>query len=259
MADDLERDFSQIIQTLETGDPARLHEIIADARALLPYFGQMTAAVKNLEGHATFDTLTELPNRRSFKERLGREVSHAHRLESRGMPQQVHVLFIDIDHFKSINDDPRLGHDAGDLYLKTIAAHMQKVLSRETDVVARLGGDEFAAILLDCDEDVARKLAGELREAVKRSSDEAKREYEKENGIVLRADEANVTASIGLASFRGEDDTAEDMTKRADQAMYVAKKEGKDKVVLFSEIPQGGDGSDGDGDGGDPAALKAVG
>lgn len=258
MADDIERDYSQIIQTLESlDDPARLQEYVADMRALLPYFGQMTGAVRNLEAHATFDTLTELPNRRSFGERLGREVSHAHRLEARGMPQQIHVLFIDIDHFKGINDNPRLGHDAGDLYLKTIAEHMQGVLSRDTDVVARLGGDEFAAILLDCDENVARKLAEELREAVQQSSDVAKREYEKKNGIVLSAEEANVTASIGLASFEGKDDTDEDIMKRADKAMYVAKKEGKNKVVLFSELPDGEDDSDGDGD--DPTALKVVG
>ena len=109
--------------------------------------------------HANFDTLTDLPNRRLFRDRLDQELKKAHRT---GM--QVALLFIDLDRFKEVND--LLGHDAGDLLLMQASERLAACI-RDSDTVARLGGDEFTVILTELDsmahvEQVAQKILATL-------------------------------------------------------------------------------------------------
>lgn len=238
---DIGKDIRLLADAVEQ-DPSRVQEMLADLRMYAAYLDAHKNDVLQLENHATFDTLTQLPNRRHFTETLAMQAGHALRSAEKGVPPELHVLYIDIDKFKEINDG--LGHDTGDLYLKTVATAMREALPRDTDVVARKGGDEFVALLLDCDAAAAERIAERLREAVRRASGRAKHEYQKVQNTILPTDEGNVTASIGFASLAGENDSAEALEKRADQAMYMAKSRGRDQVVQFSQ-----DMADGDSDG----------
>jgi diguanylate cyclase (GGDEF)-like protein len=233
--EDVSATLALLAQGIED-DPGRTLELIGDLHACANYLDNMSATARILEDNAAFDPLTELPNKRHFREMLRADLSHAARQARHGVEQQLHVLFIDLDGFKSINDDPRLGHDAGDRYLQAVAAHMQGALHREYDVVARNGGDEFAALLLDCDDAAAHAIAERLRAAVHAGSSEAKAACASAIGASLSAGEANVSASIGLASFAGAGDTVDAILKRADQAMYAAKQSGKDRVVAYRDL-----------------------
>ncbi len=129
----------------------------------------------------------------------------------------------DVDHFKLFND--RYGHDGGDICLRQIATALQGVVSRPSDLVARYGGEEFALVLPGTDEEGARHLGEQLREAVQ--------------GLgIANADVgkgAVVTISVGVTSidhFRS--DGAGCLLKRADEALYQAKKNGRNQVVFLS-------------------------
>ena len=155
---------------------------------------------------AEFDTLTGLPNRALFSDRLQQAMARA----ARG--KLMALLFLDIDHFKTINDT--LGHAAGDELLKTFAARMQGAV-RESDTVARLAGDEFTIILEGVrDVDDAKMLAGKLVVALRQPIELAGRKVE-------------VTASIGVSlNVAGESDDAA-LLRRADAALYEAKRRGR--------------------------------
>lgn len=228
--EDVQGDLQRMTRIMEE-EPARMAEMIANMKMIATYLKSVEKLAKNNEDHAAFDTLTELPNLRSFNYTLQADISHAIRRESEEKKSQhLHVLFIDLDNFKSINDSKNLGHDVGDLYLKTVATSMRGAL-RQEDLIARKGGDEFVAILLDLDEEVVRGVAEKLREAVAEGSMAAKREYGRQKMTILNAGEANVTASIGIASFK-LGDSADDLTKRADTAMYKAKRAGRNRIVV---------------------------
>lgn len=167
------------------------------------------------------DALTGLPNRVSFEQRLEHGLIQAKR-HSRGLA----VLFIDIDKFKNINDSH--GHDSGDQVLLMVAKRLQSCL-RDEDMVSRWGGDEFVCLLLEIKQDadvtrLAEKLVTQIAEAC---------EF---NGITL-----SVRASIGIAIYPADGETADILLKNADTAMYKAKGTEK-RVVLFRESgkPRGG-------------------
>ena len=155
---------------------------------------------------AEFDTLTGLPNRALFCDRLQQAMARA----ARG--KLMALLFLDIDHFKTINDT--LGHAAGDELLKTFAARMQGTV-RESDTVARLAGDEFTIILEGVrDVDDAKMLAGKLVVALRQPIELAGRQVE-------------VSASIGVSlNVAGESDD-DALLRRADAALYEAKRRGR--------------------------------
>lgn len=224
-------DLLRIVQMLERNQN-QPRDSFAELRKHIGYLDRLIEKAKDIEKHATFDELTGLPNKRYFREVLHMNISHAKRYEQ----QRLQVLFIDLDHFKDIND--LYGHDVGDLYLMIIAEHIKIEMRRDYDMIARNGGDEFVAFLLDCNQSIAHETAERLCVAVHEGSNEAKREFERKKGIILDADKANVTASIGLASFRGPDDSDEELLNRADQAMYAAKNGGKNRVVIFSELEE---------------------
>lgn len=158
---------------------------------------------------ATYDTLTGLFNRHSFKRILDQIMD-----ESRRYDRCFAIFFIDLDGFKSVND--RMGHDAGDTVLQQAAKRMRDCL-RSTDRLARLGGDEFCAIILEVDSrDKASRVAQKL-------ISELKRPFDLEKGT------GQIGASIGIALFPWDGRNSESLVKSADTAMYTAKSEGKGK------------------------------
>ena len=161
---------------------------------------------------AHYDHLTGLPNRRLFLDQL----EHAIKLAKR-RHQKTAVLFLDLDGFKQVNDT--LGHDAGDQLLKEVAARIKTVL-RESDVAARMGGDEFTFVLNDIGtHENAAAVAQKIIETLS----------EKFN---LKGHESQIGGSIGIAVHPDDASDHEALLRRADEAMYVAKKSGKNTYRL---------------------------
>ena len=163
---------------------------------------------------ANFDTLTELPNRRMFRDRLAQEIKKAQRAS-----QPLALLLIDLDRFKEVNDT--LGHNIGDMLLREAARRIGDCV-RATDMVARLGGDEFAVVMsgLRVFDSVERVVQGILRKLAE--------PYALEKEVVY------VSASIGVTLYPDDANEMEGLLKNADQAMYVAKNEGRDRHSYFT-------------------------
>jgi diguanylate cyclase (GGDEF)-like protein len=167
---------------------------------------------KYLFGLAHFDQLTGLPNRTLLIDRLNQTISVSNRTS-----RAVSLLFIDLDGFKPVNDT--YGHTIGDRMLKEVATRLLSCL-REGDTAARLGGDEFVVLLLDSDIERAIKVANRILETLR-----AEFEIEKRNI-------AGITASIGIAEYPEHADSLDSLLTAADNAMYLAKKSGKDKYAV---------------------------
>ena len=172
---------------------------------------------RRLENIAHFDTLTGLPNRVLFADRLRHAMANAKRRASR-----LGIAFIDLDGFKAVNDEH--GHDVGDELLRKVADNMRSAL-RESDTLARLGGDEFAAVLSDLPSDEhAIPALDRLLRAIARDCE-------------LREHRLKVSASIGLSYYpQPEDIDAEQLLRQADQAMYIAKQGGKSRFHIFDAV-----------------------
>ncbi len=175
-------------------------------------------AENEIQQLAYFDSLTQLPNRRYFKERLDAAVALAQRREAAGA-----LLYLDIDHFKKIND--MLGHSVGDLLLIEASARI-KALLRQEDVVARIGGDEFVIMLGDLSLDT-QHCAQQASAVAYKVRNELLRPF------VLEGDEHFVTSTIGIAVFPEHHDSAEQLLKMADAAMYRGKTDGRNTVFFF--------------------------
>lgn len=177
---------------------------------------ELQSMMHKLEAQATHDSLTGLANRSLFFEQL-RESVDAARLAG----DKLAIIFVDLDGFKSINDT--LGHQAGDAMLVELS-HRLSTSVRESDCVARLGGDEFAVMLAalreqSAAEAVARKLLARLQEPVALSQ-------------ASRAQ--RLSASVGVSVYPDDAEDPEELLRRADTAMYVAKHSGKDRVCAWS-------------------------
>jgi diguanylate cyclase (GGDEF)-like protein len=167
-----------------------------------------------LEHMANHDQLTGLPNRTLFFDRLMVAIAHAHRNGG-----SVAVLFIDVDHFKGINDS--MGHACGDQLLKEVSGRISGCL-RECDTAARLGGDEFGAVLPDIRNAFeAEEVAQRLLKAV-------------HSPCSIEGREVRVTLSIGVAVYPGDGVEASVLMKAADTALYTAKEQGRNRYSLFS-------------------------
>jgi len=153
------------------------------------------------------DQLTNVLNARAFAERLTQELDR-----NRRYPRPLALMYMDLDNFKVINDTH--GHQTGDAVLRLVADAMRSSV-RQADVVGRLGGDEFAVLMPETDAQLAdaaaKRLVASLRNVFQGTP--------------------NVTASIGVVSCTATDASTDDLLRRADQAMYDAKKMGKDRVV----------------------------
>ncbi|HVK53703.1 MAG TPA: EAL domain-containing protein [Burkholderiales bacterium] len=168
--------------------------------------------------HANFDTLTGLPNRRLFRDRLDQEVKKAHRTR---LP--IALLFIDLDRFKEANDV--LGHDVGDLLLIEAAKRISRCV-RESDTVARLGGDEFTAILPMLEDMTHVQLIAQ------KMVDALAAPFRMGNEVVY------LSASVGITFYPTDALQAEELIRNADQAMYAAKNAGRNQFSYFTRLMQ---------------------
>ena len=168
-----------------------------------------------LERRATTDPLTGLANRRAGREALERETALARR-----HGHALSVALFDIDHFKKVNDD--LGHDVGDVVIREFA-RVLRLAARATDVVARWGGEEFLVLLLHTDLEGGRIFGERIRELLAKGQPwEALRDPKTGH---LR----QITASCGIATLAPDDEG--DLVRRADEALYDAKRAGRDRVA----------------------------
>lgn len=177
---------------------------------------QLKETEKQLRTMAHFDALTGLPNRVLFLDRLHQSMAQARR-----QGYQLAVIYIDLDHFKPVND--AFGHDAGDGLLVELARRMRATL-REEDTLARLGGDEFAAIVVNVsDEPTLNALLSRLLATVSAAAWVADHSVE-------------VSASLGYTLYPQDDELDGDqLLRQADQAMYRAKRDGKNRYCRFSD------------------------
>jgi diguanylate cyclase (GGDEF)-like protein len=174
---------------------------------------QLQEDLVKLRKLANTDFLTGLMNRRAFLTAADDAMQFCRRYK-RG----IATLMIDIDHFKKINDTH--GHAAGDQAIKRIADIVGSTI-RTTDRAARFGGEEFLVLLREIDQSTALLLAERIRKSIELST------------IDSEAGPISATVSIGLALFEASDRDVQDMIERADQGLYVAKKTGRNRVVLM--------------------------
>jgi diguanylate cyclase (GGDEF)-like protein/PAS domain S-box-containing protein len=178
-------------------------------------------AEERIEYQAYHDSLTDLPNRFLFNDRLVLALAQARR-HSRA----VAVLFLDLDHFKLINDT--MAHSAGDELLRAVAARLDACL-RTDDTVARLGGDEFVFILPDIDHTAAAAGAAKVAQKV---LDTVRHPF------VVQGRELFVTGSIGIAIAPHDGDDSDNLIKNADNAMYRAKEAGRNNYQFHTPLAQ---------------------
>lgn len=174
-------------------------------------------ALDKIQHLAHHDALTGLPNRNLYIERVERAIYRARRS---GKP--LALMFVDLDKFKPINDE--MGHEAGDVVLKTVAERMLSCV-RQSDTVARFGGDEFVAILENLDHpDSASVVAKKVLEIVPQ-------DIEVPCGKI-----ANVGASIGISIFPEDGESMDDLARCADEAMYAVKEAGRNNFKFYKEL-----------------------
>lgn len=207
--------------TLRSG-AGHLVIVVAGAHLIMIGFGyrrsrELKSAVRHNEYLALHDPLTGLPNRILFFDRLERALAHSRREQ-----HLVGVLMFDLDGFKDIND--RHGHLAGDQLLRQIGSRLA-MTARDTDTVARIGGDEFVVLITG-----AAKLTA-VRQATSRLVSTFGRPFDID-GRTLR-----MTASVGLAIHDGDHIAADELLRRADMAMYSAKRAGGGLHVFSRESP----------------------
>ena len=180
-------------------------------------------AQEQLKQAGLTDALTGVNNRRFFDQRLTEEISRAQRLQS-----SVSCLFIDIDHFKKVNDN--FGHETGDLVLKKVAELIRAQL-RNIDVVARYGGEEFAVLLEQSGQDWAKEVAERIQQSMYDTT------FVENDG-----EKCHLTVSIGVSTIekpkKGHNsfDLGRELLRKADKALYKAKQDGRNKVELDSNL-----------------------
>jgi diguanylate cyclase (GGDEF)-like protein/PAS domain S-box-containing protein len=210
-------EFYGVIELFGREVRPRDNEIVNISTEIGSQIGQFIAR-KQAESHLTFfanhDALTGLPNRAMFNQRLTQALARAQRFG-----KMVAIQFVDLDHFKEINDT--LGHDAGDRLLKQLAVRLRDCL-REGDTVGRQGGDEFVVLI----EDVADP--SQVTQVVQKIIDTVARPY------LLAGKEQKVTASIGISIYPDDGHDQQTLLKNADIAMYRAKEQGRNNFQFYS-------------------------
>jgi len=172
---------------------------------------QMDRRAENLEKQATTDPLTGMHNRRYFEQALSGYLTEFNKIGA-----TLGLLILDLDHFKSVNDN--YGHDVGDMVLREVALRM-RAICREHDVVARLGGEEFAVITPYANMDQLLAVAERYRQMVEALAI-------KTGNVIIRP-----TVSIGVSTNEGGVTHGDDLFKAADQKLYQAKQGGRNRVA----------------------------
>ncbi|MDQ6916549.1 MAG: EAL domain-containing protein [Pseudomonadota bacterium] len=235
------RDLARFARRIAAGDYSEAPQ--APRRDEL---GDLAAAFQNMQHDISVresrimdlayrDTLTGLPNRALFGDLLDKAIA-----EAAAAAKPVAVLLMDLDHFKYVNDT--LGHPIGDLLLREAAVRLQEVKGGDSDVVARLGGDEFALLLPEGDVGEAQRLAAAILNAL-------------EVPMTLQGHVVDVRASIGIAVFPDHGGEGATLLRRADMAMYAAKRancgvmvwdkgedrHSSDRLSLLTDLRKAGD------------------
>ena len=197
----------------EEGECTGIIEAARDITEHIQLTYKLQQQSKQLTHQATHDYLTNLPNRALFMDRLEQTLKDAHRNSTK-----VALLFLDLDHFKEINDT--YGHDTGDEVLKEVSNRVTASL-RENDVLSRLGGDEFTIIMKDIHHyDDITTLTQKIKFLLEKP--------QKINSTLL-----NLSTSIGISIYPDDCKSAEDLLKYADTAMYKAKENGKNTFEFY--------------------------
>jgi diguanylate cyclase (GGDEF)-like protein len=185
-----------------------------DLQRVNSLLSQLDQARMSLQQVAHYDALTNLINRRGFNQIFAEKL-----IEKTHNGGMLAVLFLDIDHFKRINDS--LGHDAGDELLKVLAGHIKASIRSHEDVVARFGGDEFCILIDLRDQEEARQMAQRIMLKMKEP-------------IELAGRRMVMTTSIGISLFPQDGKTCEELLKNADLALYQSKGSGRNGLNFFS-------------------------
>lgn len=199
----------------DRGSAVRSAMVLRDVTARVEMERNLRTMAEELERLANSDSLTGLSNRRHFMEALGREVERSDRY---GRP--LSLVLLDLDHFKKVNDT--WGHAAGDEVLKSTAQALRSVC-RDPDLPARLGGEELVLLLPETASTGARAVAERARRRIQQTRHEAP------GGETFQ-----VTASVGVVSLGPRALTADALLQRADEALYTAKRGGRNRVVVSS-------------------------
>lgn len=208
-ADDARRS-AQVGALAYITDPTDLDLLLARVQTLLDFKSYLDSC----EEEAFTDYLTGLANRRRFEKVLGREFARSLRYE-----RTFCLLWLDIDKFKLIND--KYGHGAGDEVIKIIADILQTGI-RGIDLAARVGGEEFAVLLPETGLEKGCEVAERLRHAI---------------GEITIPNVSHVTASFGIAAFPFHGKNSKDMVDAADDAMYEAKRLGRNRIEIATTKP----------------------
>ncbi|MDB5950762.1 MAG: hypothetical protein JWR65_2617 [Massilia sp.] len=191
-------------------DAGQVESITGTARNI----AELNASREEIHRNAYYDSLTELPNRRLFHDRLEQDVRHAARTGN-----SLALLFIDLDFFKEVND--RSGHAAGDMLLQETALRITACV-RATDTAARIGGDEFTVILTEVNKvSHVGIMAQKLLDALARP-------------FSIGGKEVHVSGSVGVTLYPQDAITPGDLLRNADQAMCVAKQAGRNRFSFFT-------------------------
>ncbi|SDG78923.1 PleD family two-component system response regulator [Pelagibacterium luteolum] len=219
-----ERDRPQIVRALDLGvndfimRPIERHELLARVKTQIRrqrYTVELRESLNSTMAMAVIDELTGLYNRRYFERHLAMVLNKA-KTQDRDMA----VMLLDIDYFKPVNDT--YGHDVGDAVLKEFAARLQRNI-RGVDLACRFGGEEFVVVMPDTDLRQAENVAERVRSAMA------------DDGFAVGTDRPlAITVSVGIALNAYQLDTPESVTKRADIALYHAKRAGRNRVVADS-------------------------
>jgi len=181
--------------------------------AIFSDISSLREARRRLEFQAMHDSLTQLPNRALFNDRVQHAIARAERRE-----QPFAIIFVDLDNFKDINDT--LGHECGDHVLREVSKRLVEAM-REPDTVARLGGDEFVLLIEDLRDGEIEYLVERCRSALTAP-------------VVIGGREHRVSASMGIAVYPEDGDEVGELLKSADAAMYRAKQSGRDTYTFSS-------------------------
>lgn len=194
--------------TAVTDTQGRLEHYVS----VLSDLSKMRDSQRRIEFLATHDTLTQLPNRSLFLDRLNQGIAQARRNSSR-----LAVLFLDLDDFKKVNDT--LGHDVGDQLLKEVAQRLRPLL-RDVDTLGRQGGDEFTIVLAECSPERADQVARRLVADIARP-------------LHIADHEIFITGSIGIAVYPDDGEESSELLRHADAAMYRSKEQGRNRVEFY--------------------------